>query len=78
MVELEVEATGVANWLLVLVAPPEWRDSCLAIGASHARAPVRLLLHIPGRLREGPVCVVVLVIEATGVAQIVVGLVAAP
>lgn len=43
--QLEVESTGVADGLAVVVAPPEGRGAGVAVGAGHARASVTRLQH---------------------------------
>jgi len=60
--ELKIEPTGIADRLLVLVTPPQWGNRCMTIGAGHSGAPICFLLHVSGRLREGPVCVVIFMI----------------
>lgn len=65
--KLKIEAASIANGLLALVAAPQWRNVGAAVGTGHARAPIRFLGHISGRLREGPIGVVVLVIETAGI-----------
>lgn len=78
LVQLKIESARVTNWLLILVPSPKRRHSCLAISAGHTSSPIRFLGYISGRLREWPVSVVVLMVEAAGVAQVVACFVSAP
>ena len=76
--QLKIQAARVANRLLVFVAAPEGRDGRQAIRAGHSGAPVCLLGNAPRRFREGPIGVVVLMVQAASVAKIVARLVASP
>lgn len=78
MMEFKIEPAGVTNWLLAFVAAPQWSHGGHTIRTGHIGAPIRLLGHISGCLREGPIGVVVLVVEATGVAQVIAGFISAP
>lgn len=49
VVQLEVESTGVAHGLAVVVASPEGRGAGVAVGAGHAGASVTRLQHNTSR-----------------------------
>lgn len=76
IMQLEVESTGVADGLALVVAPPQGGGRGATVGAAQAHAPghgraLQLKGHSPLRLRRGSGGAVHLVVEAAGVAQVV-------